>query len=204
MSFFKFGDVTINSKDFYRNKEVIDIYTLDEQNLIVSDPIPVNNGHDKKYLIGYKKNDSTIIPLLVKTPPDIYCNGVQRYNEFSKYQMGFNLEDHARWRLRYEIIWNKIEHEVGVSLTVDPIKNDCYLNAKLRYYNDHILTIFHRGEIPYDRVCQTYSVLCINSVYEQGKNFYPQVYVEECKYRTVKRLKECLLSDSEDEDWNIV
>ena len=35
MSFFKFGNVTINSKDFYKSKKVIDIYSLDENNIVV-------------------------------------------------------------------------------------------------------------------------------------------------------------------------
>ena len=209
MSFFKFGNVTINSKDFYKSKKVIDIYSLDVNDIVVSDPISANGGHDKKYVIGYQC-DGMVKALLIKTPKDIYSNGVCRYNENSKYQMGFNLEEQPSWRLRYEKIWSKIEHELGYTLTVDPIKNDCYLNAKLRYYNDHILTHFHGGEIPYEMVCQTYSVLCINSVYNQSKNYYPQVYIEECKYRKVERLKDCcLLSDSDsegdgDEGWNMI
>ena len=103
--------------------------------------------------------------------------------------MGLNLEDHVQWRTKYEKIWDRIEDELGFKLTVKPIKNDCYLNVKLRYFNDRILTDFHNSEIPYEMVCQTYAVLCLNSVYNQGKNFYPQVYVEECRYHKVERLK---------------
>ena len=44
MSFFKFGNVTINSKDFYKTKEVSDIYTLNENDIVVSNPIYVNGG----------------------------------------------------------------------------------------------------------------------------------------------------------------
>ena len=159
----------------------------------------------RSIVVGYKKSDGRIIPLLVKTPKDVYSNGVQRYNENSKYQMGLNLEDYQTWRIRYEKILKKIENELGYTLTVESIKNDCYLNAKLRYFNDRILTKFHGGAIPYDMICQTYSVLSINSVYNQGKNYYPQVYVEESKYRRVERLKDSLLSESEEEEgWNVV
>ena len=89
MVYFKFDDINVSSKDFYKNKQAIDIYQINEYDVVVSDPVPVNNGRDKKYLIGYKK-ESMIIPLLIKTPKDIYCTrGVTKYDENSKYSMSF-------------------------------------------------------------------------------------------------------------------
>ena len=42
------------------------------------------------------------------------------------------------------------------------------------------------------------SVLNIDSVYKQGKNYHPQTYVEECKYSDAER-KQCnMLSDDDD------
>ena len=65
MVYFKFDDMLISSKDFYKNKQAIDIYQINECDIVVSDPVPVNNGRDKKYLIGYKKGNM-IIPLINK------------------------------------------------------------------------------------------------------------------------------------------
>ena len=42
----------VNSKEFYKNKQAFDIYRMDHQNIVVSDPVLVNNGWDRKYLIG--------------------------------------------------------------------------------------------------------------------------------------------------------
>ena len=98
MVYFKFDDMLISSKDFYKNKQAIDIYKINEYNIVVSDPVAVNNGRDKKYLIGYKK-ENIIIPLLIKTPKNIYCTkGVTQYDENSKYSMSFLLEDHLDWK----------------------------------------------------------------------------------------------------------
>ena len=48
--------------------------------------------------------------------------------------------------------------------------------------------------------CSATAVLKIDSVYKQGKNFYPQVYVEECKYTDAEK-KQCnMLSDDDDDD----
>ena len=53
MVYFKFDDMLISSKDFYKKKQAIDIYKINEYDIVVSDPVAVNNGRDKKYLIGY-------------------------------------------------------------------------------------------------------------------------------------------------------
>ena len=48
--------------------------------------------------------------------------------------------------------------------------------------------------------CNATAVLNINSVYKQGKNYHPQVYVEECKYTDAER-KQCnIFSDDDDDD----
>ena len=51
MSFYKFGQVTISSKQFYE-AVVIDIKTLNVDNIQVSDPI-TDNKKGKRYIIGY-------------------------------------------------------------------------------------------------------------------------------------------------------
>ena len=35
--------------------------------------------------------------------------------------------------------------------------------------------------------CNAAAVLKIDSVYKQGKNYYPQAYVEECKYTNAEK-----------------
>ena len=47
--------------------------------------------------------------------------------------------------------------------------------------------------------CEATAILKIKSVYNQGKNFYPQAYLEECKYIENSTQTCTLLSDSEDE-----
>ena len=43
-------------------------------------------------------------------------------------------------------------------------------------------------------------MLKIDSVYKQGKNFHPQVYIEECKYTDVENQQCSMLSDDDDDD----
>ena len=81
---FKFGQVSVSSKDFYKRKQFTDLFSLDYDKVVVSDPIQCNNGKDKRYVIGYETNNG-IIPLYIKTPKNVFSNGVRKYCEFSVY-----------------------------------------------------------------------------------------------------------------------
>ena len=42
------------------------------------------------------------------------------------------------------------------------------------------------------------AVLKIDSVYKPGKNYYPQMYIEECKYTDAEKQQCNMLSDDDD------
>ena len=63
-----------------------------------------------------------------------------------------------------------------------------------------IKTNFHGCIVPYDMYCNATGALKIDSVCKQGKNYHPQVYVEECKYTGVEKQKCNMLSDDDDDD----
>ena len=48
--------------------------------------------------------------------------------------------------------------------------------------------------------CNATGVLKVNSVYKQGKNYHPQVYVEEGKYTGTENRQCNLLSNDDDHD----
>ena len=81
---------------------------------------------------------------------------------------------------QYKKIWNEFESQLFEKLATEPIKGEGkYIHGKLKTWKERINTIFHGQDVPYDN---TTAVLKIDSVYKQGKNYHPQVYVEECKY----------------------
>ena len=53
----------------------------------------------------------------------------------------------------------------------------------MKSYNRKINTNFHNNKIPKEcSQCICLSVVFIDSVFRTGKNYYPQVFVEEYKY----------------------
>ena len=65
MPSYKFGQVTVSSKQFY-GSIYIDIKTLNVDNIVISDPI-TDDKKGKRYIIGYNINGK-IVALRIKTP----------------------------------------------------------------------------------------------------------------------------------------
>ena len=65
----------------------------------------------------------------------------------------------------------------------EPRYNEKYPKAKIKTYNGKINTNFHNNKIPKEGSQFTCSlIILIDSVFRTGKNYYPQVFLEECKY----------------------
>ena len=67
-------------------------------------------------------------------------------------------------------------------------------------WKEHIKTNFQGQDGPYNIYCNATAVLKIDSVYKQGKNYHPHVYVEECKYTDAEKRQCNMLSDDDDDD----
>ena len=197
MSSFKFGQQNILTKDFYKVIP-IDYFTLDVDNIVVSDPITFFGKTDTRYVIGYKI-DGKIVALHIKTPKDIYPFGVSQYSVGSPWNMGFDLEGYESWLEKYIKIWDVVEDQLFQSFTKDPVNKARYINPKLKEYDGKILTNFHDRDVPYGKCCEATGVLRIASVYKQGNNCYPQCILDECKYKEVKHHGVLLLSDDDEE-----
>ena len=68
-----------------------------------------------------------------------------------------------------------------------PVYDEKYINAKVREFNGVIKTNFLGDEIPKESMHYTcIACITIDSVMRMEKKNYPQVYLEECKYRVKK------------------
>ena len=182
---YKFGQISIASKDFNRVYQVTDINAIDLEKLRISDGAAANK-HDTRYTIGYEIEPGKIIALNIKTPKDCVSSGVTRYNESSPWKMGFNVSDDENWVKRYTALCEKIEELLFEKMVGEPIRNGQYINAKLITWDSEIRTRF-RG-ISWNKpedigACFATGILKIGSVYKQGSNYYLQVFLKECKYK---------------------
>ena len=93
---FKFGQKEVINKDFYGQRQITEIFTIDVNKVVVSDKVTCKYGKDCRYILGYQVNEA-LIPLLIKTPKGIFSYGVSQYDKNSASTMSFNVSEKKRW-----------------------------------------------------------------------------------------------------------
>ena len=80
--------------------------------------------------------------------------------------------------LNIKKIWNEIESQLLEKIATELIKKEHkYVNGMLKMWKEHIKTDFRGQDVPYNMHCNATTVLKIDSVYKQGKNYHPQAYI---------------------------
>ena len=100
--------------------------------------------------------------------------------------MSFNIEDDEVY-IKYNNIWNKIKELLGnIKLGSDVIYDDQYIKTKVKIFK-MIKTLFSDDIFPEENVeCECTSCVSVDSVLKIEKKWYPQVYLEQCKYKVKK------------------
>ena len=78
------------------------IFTIDENRVVISDKASCNNGKDCRYIVGYQV-DGALILLFIKTPKDIFSYGMSQFNKNSAYAMSFNVSEEKEWVAQYKM-----------------------------------------------------------------------------------------------------
>ena len=82
----KFSQKEVTTKDFYRQRQITNLFTIDINKVVISDKMLRNNGKDCCYIVGYQVDRRTLKPLFIKTPKNIFSSGVSQYDKISFYQ----------------------------------------------------------------------------------------------------------------------
>ena len=84
---------------------------------------------------------------------------------------------------KYNELWEKVKNIIKKEFDSEPVYNEKYLKVKIKFYNGKINKNFYNNKIPKEGsqfICL--SLILIDSVFRTGNNYYPQVFLEECKY----------------------
>ena len=127
-----------------------------------------------------------IQPLCIILPQ---MNGYIKYFDNGGKNMTF-VTDNEKVYDKYNEIWEVIRKLLKVKSTVNPIRDDKYLVAKLKIFNKINRTTFNnKNNIPIERNHYIgIPAIDIDSVLKiDNKRAYPQAYLEQCKYKLKKR-----------------
>ena len=196
---FTFGQKEITTKDFYGQRQITDIFTINVNRVVVSGKVSSNNRKEWRYIVGYQVDEAPI-RLFIKTPKNIFSYGVSQYDKNSAYTMSFNVSEVKEWVSQYKKILNEVESQLLQKLVTEPIKGEGkYVHGKFKTWKERIKTNFHGQDVPYDMYCNATTMLKIDSVYKQGKNYHSQVYVEDYKYTDAEN-RQCNIFSNDDDD----
>ena len=115
-------------------------------------------------------------------------SGYIKYFDYGGKNMSFVTDDEEVYK-KYNKIWEVVRKLLKVKFTVNPIRDDKYIIAKLKTFNGTNRTTFTNNIIPIERnnyIC--IAAIDIDSVLKtENKRAYPQAYLEQCKYKLKKR-----------------
>ena len=113
-------------------------------------------------------------------------NGYIKYFENSGKNMSFSIKDDNALD-KYNKIWDKIKEKLNIKFHSMLVYNETYIRAKVREFDSKIKTNFLGDETPKENMHYTcIAWITIDSVMRMDKKYYPQVYLEQCKYRWKK------------------
>ena len=178
----KFGKKEANKKDFYSFKSAILLNEVDVSKIVVSDKWNINDI-SSKFFIGYV-NDDNIRPLCIILPQ--MSGFIEYFEDYSKNVLF--VIDYKSVYVKYSEVWDRVKKLLKLKFTTNPIRNEKYILAKLKIFNGVNKTTFTDDEAPMEKnhyLCV--AAIDIDSVLKIDKKVYPQVYLEQCKYKLKKR-----------------
>ena len=87
------------------------------------------------------------------------------------------------------MIWKVIKDKLGIKFHSEPVYEYKYLRVKVREFDGIIKTNFVGNDVPEENMHYTcIACITIHSVMKMDKKYFPQVYLEEYKYK-IKRIQ---------------
>ena len=193
-----FNSKKIKKTELYKNKKIFNIDDIDANKILVSKKEQYGKYNSFKYFIGYNDND-VIRPLCLRL-----SKTTGYINEFNENKntiiMSLRVNDEQLFK-KYNKIWKKVEKLMRIDFESKPTYgyDDKYIKTKIKTYAD--ITDFHNKKIPKEKVpCKCLSVIMLDSVIESDEKYYPQTFLEECKYVQEKIKFENYIDEELDSD----
>ena len=164
---------------FHPQKEPISIKNKDINKVAVSNKVSFGKK-GIKYLLAIRMLKK-VRPLFIFLQKWLH---IEKTYETS--YMSFLIKDNE-FLEKYNEIWEKVTNSLKKEFDSEPLYHQKYLKAKINSCNGKINTNFHINIPKEDSQYICLSVILIDSVFRTGKNFYPQMLLEECKILLKKK-----------------
>ena len=180
-----FDNKNIEKSDFYnKNKKTFNIDDIDVNKILNFKKEQYGKYNPSKYFLGY--NDNGVI-----RPLYLFLSQTTGYiNKFDKNKITMSLMIKDIQLLKsYSKIWKKIKKLMRIDFKTKTTygDDDKCIKTRIKTYKDSITPNFYNkkglkkmpeGKIPH----KCLSIIILDSVIYAYEKYYPQVFLEECKY----------------------
>ena len=86
-------------------------------------------------------------------------------------------------------IWKRVKKLLKIGFDSEPIygDNDKYIKTKIKIYPGSMITSFQSKKMPKEKApCKCLLIIMLDSGIKAKKKYYPQTFLEECKYEQEK------------------
>ena len=150
----QFNDIILNKKEFHRLKEPIDLFSVNVDQIVVSNKFK-HNKKVFKHFIGYQKGE-IVKPLCIILSQ---MSGYIKYFENGSKSMSFLIKDDEVWD-KYDKMWEVIKDKLGIIFYSEPVYEYKYLKAKVGESDGIIRTNFLGNGIPKENMHYT-CIACV-------------------------------------------
>ena len=174
-----FDDKKIKKTEFYKSRKAFQIDDTDVNKILVSKKEPYGTKNALKYFIRYNDND-VIRPLCLRLPQ--MTDYARKFSE----NMTMSFKANNKQLLKnYNKIWEKIEKLMRIDFESKSLyaDDDKYIKTKIKVYAGSMSTNFHNKKMPKEKSpCKCLSIIMLDFVIKANKKYYPQTFLQECKY----------------------
>ena len=172
-----FGNIEIEKNRFYHHIILIFLGDVDIEKVLVFNKISFGEKN-YKYFIGYLYNDNKVKPLTIMLPKTSAY--VESYDGRTKW-MYFLIEDDDLLE-KYNTIWDKVNANIRKEFDSEPVYNKNYLKTKIKSHGDEVTDFYDKKVPKLDSNHTCLGVITLDSALKEDDNYYPQVFLKECKY----------------------
>ena len=190
--------------DFYKNKKAFQIDKIAVSKIQIPKKEQYGTKYALKHFIGYNDND-VIRQLCLRLPQ--MTGYAKKINENETMSFKANNKQFLK---NYNKIWEKVEKLLKINFESKPVygDDDKYIKTKIKIYGGSMITNFHNKKMSKEKApCKCLSIIMLDSVIKANKKYYPQTFLEECKYvqekiKTENYIDEDLEKSESDSDSN--
>ena len=132
-----------------------------------------------KYFICYLYNDHNVKPLHIMLPKR--STYIKRFDGQSKWIIYHHLVENDDILEKYTI-WDKVSANIRKGFDSEAVYNKEFLKTKIKFHGDEVTDFYDKKVHKVNSNHTCLAVISLDSAFNKDGNWYPQVFLKECKY----------------------